>query len=233
MYRSGGVSYAGQTYSNPSFTGQIKADDGTAAAPSYSFTNAPTVGVYQASGQLGFSTAGTVGGYFTTGQRLVLQQDLALGAVGGVDVIVKRYAAKQLSITGDGTGATTNAGIVAGYAGTPGVAVIKPTASSLMVYTSAPNTQTGATYTVVDGDNWIIANRAGTVTLTLPTASSYTGRQITVKTIQAQTVVSAASDVIPQAGGAAGTAILAGVAGNWATLVSNGTAWEIMASNTP
>jgi hypothetical protein len=40
--------------------------------------------------------------------------------------------------------------------------------------------------------------------------------------------VSASSNVVPQGGGAAGTAILENVSGNWATLVSNGTNWVIM-----
>lgn len=96
---------------------------------------------------------------------------------------------------------------------------------------AAPNTQTGATYTVLDTDTDIIADRAaGTVTLTLPAAASYTGREIYVRTIQAQTVVSATSNVIPLAGGAAGTAILAGTAGKWARLVSDGTNWQTMAA---
>ena len=94
---------------------------------------------------------------------------------------------------------------------------------------TAPNTQTGATYTVLDTDNYIIANGAGTLTLTLPAAATYTGRALTVKTTVAQTVVSASSNVVPRAGGAAGTAILAAAAGNWATLVSNGTSWVNMA----
>jgi hypothetical protein len=49
-----------------------------------------------------------------------------------------------------------------------------------------------------------------------------------VRTIQAQTVVSASSDVVPVAGGAAGTAILAATAGKWALLQSDGTNWQIM-----
>ncbi|WP_176479108.1 hypothetical protein [Mesorhizobium sp. WSM3860] len=49
-----------------------------------------------------------------------------------------------------------------------------------------------------------------------------------IKTIQAQTVVSASSNVVPLAGGAAGTAILAATARKWATLVSDGTNWVIM-----
>lgn len=93
---------------------------------------------------------------------------------------------------------------------------------------NAPVTITGATYTVAATDSWLIANRAGTVTLTLPTASSFTGRILTVKTITANTVVSASSNVVPLAGGAAGTAILAATAGKWAKLVSDGTNWIIM-----
>lgn len=73
----------------------------------------------------------------------------------------------------------------------------------------------------------LTANRAaGTVTLTLPAAGSSFGREIMVRTVQAQTVVSAASDVVPVAGGAAGTAILAATAGKWAMLKSNGVNWQ-------
>lgn len=92
----------------------------------------------------------------------------------------------------------------------------------------APVTKT-ADFTVAATENWLINNKSGSsCTVTLPTASSFTGREITIKTIQAQTVVSASSNVVPLAGGAAGTAILAATAGKWATLVSDGTNWVIM-----
>jgi hypothetical protein len=96
---------------------------------------------------------------------------------------------------------------------------------------NAPVTVTAATYTVLSTDNWIIANRAGTVTLTLPAASSWSGRIITIKNIQAQTVVSATSNVVPIGTAVAGTAILAATAGKFATLVSDGTNWVIMQAN--
>ena len=89
-------------------------------------------------------------------------------------------------------------------------------------------TTTAASYTVLDQDMDIIADRAGTVTLTLPTASSWRGRSINVKTIQAQTVVSASSNVAPVTDSAAGTAILPATDGAWAQLVSDGTNWVIM-----
>jgi hypothetical protein len=94
--------------------------------------------------------------------------------------------------------------------------------------TSAPVTKT-ADFTVAATDKWLINNKAGsTCTVTMPAAASFPGRELTFHNYQAFTVVSAASNIVPQGGGAAGTAILLGVIGNWATLVSDGTNWLIM-----
>jgi hypothetical protein len=99
--------------------------------------------------------------------------------------------------------------------------------SSIAALFSAPVTVT-ADFTV-GTSNWYINNKSGsTCTVTLPTASSWIGRYLTFQNYQAQTLVSASSNVVPQAGGAAGTAILLAVAGNWATMVSDGTNWVIM-----
>ena len=95
----------------------------------------------------------------------------------------------------------------------------------------SPVTITASTYTVADDVTWIICDRSGTVTLTLPTAATWEGREIMVKTVTANTVISNASNVIPLAGGSAGTAILSATAGKWATLVYNGTNWIIMQAN--
>lgn len=84
-------------------------------------------------------------------------------------------------------------------------------------------------FTLAATENWVIVNQAGTTTVTLPAASSWTGREVMFKTITANTLISASSNVVPQAGGAAGTAILGGLAGNWCTMVSDGTNWVIMA----
>jgi hypothetical protein len=96
------------------------------------------------------------------------------------------------------------------------------------IASQAPRTLTNASETQSATDSSLIANRAGTVTITLLAAASYPGQWLYVKTIQAQTVVSNASNVVPKAGGGAGTAILAGTAGNWAALQSDGTNWVIM-----
>jgi len=89
----------------------------------------------------------------------------------------------------------------------------------------APVTKT-ANFTVAVGETWIINNKSGSsCTVTLPTASSYSGRVLHFQNYQAQTLVSASSNVVPLAGGLAGTAILEAVAGANATLVSDGTNW--------
>ena len=93
---------------------------------------------------------------------------------------------------------------------------------------SAPVVKT-ADFTVADGEAWLINNKSGsTCTVTLPAAASWVGRQLIFKNIQAQTIVSASSNVVPIGSTTAGTAILLGVIGNWATLVSDGTNWIIM-----
>lgn len=93
---------------------------------------------------------------------------------------------------------------------------------------SAPITKT-ANFTVGVGESWYINNKTGSAcTVTLPTASSYTGRELKFVNYQAQTLISASSNVVPLGGGSAGTAILAASVGDWATLVSDGTNWIIM-----
>ena len=93
---------------------------------------------------------------------------------------------------------------------------------------SAPVTKT-ADFTVADNETWLINNKSGsTCTVTLPTASAWSGRELTFKNLQAQTLVSASSNVVLIDGTVPGTAILLAVVGNWATMVSDGTNWVIM-----
>ena len=93
---------------------------------------------------------------------------------------------------------------------------------------SAPVTKT-ADFTVADNETWLINNKSGsTCTVTLPTASAWSGRTLTFKNMQAQMLVSASSNVVPIDSTVAGTAILLAVVGNWATMVSDGTNWVIM-----
>ena len=95
--------------------------------------------------------------------------------------------------------------------------------------TTAPVTKT-ADFTVAVTENWLISNKSSSCSVTLPTASSFTGREITIKNIAAFTVVSATSNVKPIGTNTAGTAILPATAGTWCTLVSDGTNWIVMQS---
>jgi hypothetical protein len=96
---------------------------------------------------------------------------------------------------------------------------------------SAPATKT-ADFALSSTDTFVIVNKASSCTVTLPAAASWPGREIVIKTIQAQTVVSASSNVVPIGSSAAGTAILPATAGAWAKLVSDGSAWVTMERGT-
>jgi hypothetical protein len=90
---------------------------------------------------------------------------------------------------------------------------------------TAPVVKT-ANFSVSVNETWLINNKSGSsCTVTLPSPSANTGRVLHFQNYQAQTLVSASSNVIPLAGGSATTAILEAVAGANATLVSNGTNW--------
>ena len=90
---------------------------------------------------------------------------------------------------------------------------------------SAPVTKT-ADFSVAASDLWLINNKSGsTCTVTLPTASAYSGRILHFQNYQVQALVSASSNVVPIAGGAAGTSMLVASSGDQATLVSDGTNW--------
>lgn len=94
----------------------------------------------------------------------------------------------------------------------------------------APVTKTTA-FTVAANENEIICNGSASITVTLPAASDWVCRRIRIKTVAAFTVVSASSNVVPLAGGSAGTSILSATAGKFAEMVSDGTNWIVMAGN--
>ena len=96
-------------------------------------------------------------------------------------------------------------------------------------YSTVPATKT-SDFVLGDTEQELIVNKASSCIVTLPAASAWAGRIVYFKTIQAQTLVSESSNVVPLVGGAAGTAILAATAGKWAKLVSDGSNWIIMAA---
>lgn len=119
---------------------------------------------------------------------------------------------------------TTITGVLKGN----GTAILAAVPNTDYIAPSAVVTKT-ADFSLAATENWVINNKSGsTCTVTLPAASSWSGRSVVFKNMQPQTLVSASSNVVPIDGTTAGTAILLNVVGNWATLVSDGTNWIIM-----
>jgi hypothetical protein len=87
---------------------------------------------------------------------------------------------------------------------------------------------TSATYSVLTTDSYLTINYAGPVTLTLPSAATYPNRILNVRTITANAVNSANTNVVPITGGSPSTSILPATSGKWAQLISDGSAWQIV-----
>ena len=126
------------------------------------------------------------------------------------------------------------AGPTSGAAAAPSFRALVSTDIPALSYQSvvAPTTVTTATYSISTTNLWVINNYAGSLTLTLPTASSYSGRVLNIQNYQAFTVVSASSNVVQIDGSATNTSILLASSGDRCTLVSNGTNW-VMTQYTP
>ena len=91
----------------------------------------------------------------------------------------------------------------------------------------APVTFTGSPATIGRGQ-YFIFNRGTAQVVNMPAPSSFPGRTLNFKNIQAQTVDSAASNIVPIDSATPGTAILPAVDGAWAEMISDGTNWIIM-----
>tara|TARA_R110000868_G_scaffold179574_1_gene419712 strand:+ start:24723 stop:25337 length:615 start_codon:yes stop_codon:yes gene_type:complete len=166
--------------------------------------------------------------------RAELFQNVPASSFAGANVFNDAGADVDQRIEGD-----TDANLVFVDASTDrvGIGTATPTAK-LQVNGSfaltAPVTVT-TDYTVAATANFIISNRAAaTNTITLPTASTNTGRIIKFMTRTAQLVISASSNVVQRTGASAGTAtsaILPATIGAWAELVSDGTNWIIVTSS--
>jgi hypothetical protein len=173
------------------------------------------------------SSIGTVVGFRA-------EDTLSSPPTGGTAVVTNTYAFQGAIATSGTTRYNLYmSGTAQNYlAGNLGIGVTVPT-SKLHVVGSfsrgAPVTKT-ADFTLADTENWIICNGTAGIVVTLPAASTQVGREISLKNIAAFTVTSLTANVVPLAGGTAGTAILPATAGSWAKLVSNGTSWVIMQS---
>ena len=176
-----------------------------------------------------FTAAGTTGQVLTatTGSAPTWAAPATSGTVTSVSVVSANGFAGTVA-TATSTPAITLTTTITGVLKGNGTAISAAVANTDYIAPSAVVTKT-ADFTLAATENWVINNKTGsTCTVTLPAASSWSGRSVMFTNYQAQTLISASSNVVPLGGGSAGTAILLGVVGNWATLVSDGTNWIIM-----
>lgn len=95
----------------------------------------------------------------------------------------------------------------------------------------APINVTTSTYTVPNNINWVICNySSGTLVITLPSGTQYTGREITIRNITTNAVNSSSANV--SLNGIVSNSLLpTGIKGTWVTLVYDGTNWIVLQNN--
>lgn len=172
------------------------------------------------------TAAGTTGQVLTatTGGAPTWAAPATSGTVTSVSVVSANGFAGTVA-TATTTPAITLTTSVTGVLKGNGTTISAATANTDYQGVSAPVTKT-ADFTVAATDIWLINNKTGsTCTVTLPTASSWSGRVLRFLNYQTQTVVSASSNVVPLTGGAAATSILLASTGDSVTLVSDGSNW--------
>jgi hypothetical protein len=94
----------------------------------------------------------------------------------------------------------------------------------------APKTINPTINTILKSDNWVICDTSlNNISITLPSGPDNIGRELMLKNIGLNTVISSFSNIIPLTSGTTTTTlILSAGPGTWATLVYDGTNWIIM-----
>jgi hypothetical protein len=168
-----------------------------------------------------------------TGASTAEEARINLGA-GSVTRVGGQGAVNGITLSGDVTldGDLTLAGALDGIDLTSQITGVLPVTNGGTGLSERPFLVTRTDdFILDDAEGWVINNKVGsTCTVTLPAASLWFGRVVTFKNLQAQTLVSASSNVVPIGGTAPSTAILPATVGAWATLVSDNINWVVMAS---
>jgi hypothetical protein len=144
--------------------------------------------------------------------------DAGASASGVVNTTTQSFAGNK---TFTGTINVSSTGTFGGRVNTPWVE---------RTYTSS----TATSLTVSVNTTWLNIHQDNTVTLTLPNAATYPGKELIIKQTGSGNVLSASSNIIgftTAFNGATQTAIIAPASYRFATLVSDGTNWIIMQRN--
>lgn len=195
----------------------------------YTITGGTTQGVVQiVNGGTGASTAAEARANLGAGS---VNRVGGAGNVNGITLTGEITTSGDLELGGVLQGIVLNTQTVGDLDLTDRVAGVLPIANGGTGVAATTIATKTADFTLADTEKWVINNKSSsTCIVTLPAASSWGGRSVVFKNLQAQTLVSASSDVAPLGSATPGTAILPASVGAWATLVSDGTNWVVMQS---
>lgn len=173
----------------------------------------------------------TAGGTAQTG-ALTLGQSTGAQTVNVASGATTNGTTKVVNVgTAGVSGSITNINIGSAVSGATGKTTIDSEWTQVNAFAAEPPiTVNSATHTVAITTHSLIFTTTN-CTVTLPTASSFTGRVLVFKNVTANSVDSNASNVVPLGSAVAGTAILAATAGKFAYLQSDGTNWIVMMAN--
>jgi hypothetical protein len=146
---------------------------------------------------------------------------MALAASGTIGVVSATTQTFSGNKTFSGTIDVSSTGTFGGRVNTPWLE---------RTYTST----TATTLTVSVSTTWLNIHQDATVTLTLPSAATYPGKELIIKQTGTGNVLSASSNIIgftTAFSGSTQTSIIAPATYRFATLVSDGTYWVIMQRN--
>jgi hypothetical protein len=243
-FKAPNVLSANTTYTLPTADGSSNQVLTTNGSGALSWTTIST-GISGATGRLPYyntsTSLDTTGMYWSVGNKAIginFPNPAATLQIKGTSNSVSTYSLYVTSNDGSKTLNFDNSGKV-------GINVAFPSTTlsfnGSMSRKAPIKTGISSTYTVLETDSWVICNGTSNITLTLPSATDFRGREIMVKNVSAISVSSASSNIIaidsnPGATPTTTTSILPATAGKWATLVSteaqNGTwYWVIMQSN--
>jgi hypothetical protein len=203
--RDPGIGSANQySYNTVRYIGERHVLSGGISYQSYTSVTASTHVVSTLNYYLAFTTTATC--------TVTLPSATYIAFVGTIDNGSNTAAGTTLTVTTATTGTL--------YVG---MTIYIPNLSTTTITAFGTGTGGVGTYTV-SSSLWIASN-------SFSSPAAYTGRTLQMLNQAAFAINSASANVVPQAGGAAGTAILAATAGKYCTLVFNGTNWQIWNSN--
>jgi hypothetical protein len=192
------------SYNTAKYVAENHVLSGGISYQSYTSVTASTHVVSTLNYYLAFNTTATC--------TVTLPSATFIAFVGTIDNGLNTAAGTTLTVTSVTTGTL--------YVGMP---VYIPNLNVTTITAFVTGTGGVGTYTV-SSSLWVTSN-------SFSSPAAYTGRTLQMLNYAGFAINSASANVIPQAGGAAGTAILAATAGKYCTLVFNGTNWVIWNSN--